>query len=38
VPAWFGRELTYEDRVKNMNLAYLDDADLSALIKEIKGE
>ncbi len=38
VPEWFGRELTYEDRVKNMNLAYLNDADLSALIEEIKGE
>ena len=38
VPVWFGKELTYEERVKNMNLAYLNDADLSALIKEIKGE
>ena len=35
-PVWFGRELTYEDRVKNMNLAYLSDADLAALIGEIK--
>lgn len=37
-PAWFGRELTYEDRVKNMNLAYLDDDELAALISEIKGK
>ena len=35
-PVWFGKELTYEDRVKNMNLAYLSDADLAALIGEIK--
>ena len=37
-PAWFGRELTYEDRVKNMNLAYLDDDELAVLISEIKGK
>ncbi|MBE6640944.1 MAG: CYTH domain-containing protein [Ruminococcaceae bacterium] len=37
VPPWFGKELTYEERVKNMNLAYLGDAELAALINEIRG-
>ncbi|MBQ1212508.1 MAG: CYTH domain-containing protein [Clostridia bacterium] len=37
-PVWFGRELTYEERVKNMNLAYLTDLELKTLIDEIKGE
>ena len=37
-PVWFGRELTYEERVKNMNLAYLTDLELKTLIEEIKGE
>ncbi len=35
-PSWFGKELTYENRVKNMNLAYLTVSDLAALIGEIK--
>ncbi|MBQ2733987.1 MAG: CYTH domain-containing protein [Clostridia bacterium] len=35
VPVWFGKELTYEGRVKNMNLAYMNDTDLAALISEI---